>query len=493
MVAQAKDVDVFSATKARVRAREKDGYAALLGALQELGEKYQLLQSYAHGLEQRLGKTEKRVKRLRLHVVVLSPFTWPFVAVLKGFKALSSNFLRNSYLYRPKSRVNVARVAPIGEVPSNESRAVSILKALPGRLEGFTARARQLGDKPRIIILSLAHLGDFIVSLRAFEIIRNGFPDARISIICAEWNAAWAHKTGFFDEIVTFEFFTKMNREWAGPNKSHYARFEELGLGEYDLAIDLRHDIDTRPCLYRISARFRAGFWAPHETGYPPLDLLIPYVERVELPNVGQYSMDAGLRLELLASAVVCGFSARGHEPILRLLQNSITVEAKKYAVLALSAGDPIRYWSLKKFSALAKELIKRYDLDIVLLGGVVEKEDVHALAAMLPEGRVTVKVNMPLAALPDTIAPAAVFVGHGTGVTHLSAKLGVPTVALLAGVSPLDVWHPVGQKTIVLTGIVPCSPCGFKTVDQCGHNATCLSCVEVSDVLEAISSLIVA
>src|SRR5689334_12896542 len=41
----------------------------------------------------------------------------------------------------------------------------------------------------RILILKLDHLGDFITGLPAARQIREGFPDAKITLICSEWTA----------------------------------------------------------------------------------------------------------------------------------------------------------------------------------------------------------------------------------------------------------------------------------------------------------------
>jgi ADP-heptose:LPS heptosyltransferase len=348
-------------------------------------------------------------------------------------------------------------------------------------------------DKPTILILSLAHIGDFVLSLRALEKIRRGFPESQITLVSASWNAEWARKTGFFARVVSFDFFSKLHRNWNGPDPEVYDRFGTLSLSAYDIAVDLRHDPDTRPCLYRVEAKVRAGFEAPVEVGRPHLDLILPNVERLPLSNGMEYSLHAELRLELLADAVVNAYASRERVHPVSLLSPAATTKTapRPFAVLSFGAGDPIRCWSPKRFAEVARKLIGKRRLDIVLVGGSAEKEAVETVASNLPADRVTALIDEPLIDLPALIAKSSLLVGLGTGVTHLSATLGVPTVAILSGVSPLSVWRPVGPNVIALTGEMPCSPCIFREEKQCPFGVACLNAITPDHVMAAIDQLL--
>jgi ADP-heptose:LPS heptosyltransferase len=352
-----------------------------------------------------------------------------------------------------------------------------------------------IGDSPTIIILMLAHLGDFVVSLRELEIIRNGFPRSKITVVTAPWTAEWARMLGYFSEVFVFDFFPALNRDWRGPTKITYNKFSELPLGAYDIAIDLRHDSDTRPCLYRVNARFRIGYQAPPEANMPYLDLALPAVENIVVPGRGEFSLHAGLRLENLAFSVVKAFleNTGNCHPALNLVKNNQRESDKSYAIIAMSAGDTIRYWPIENYKALAEALIRDYDLDIVLVGGPAEADRINHLKERLSDARVRTAIGIPWGDLPTFTARARAFIGLGTGVTHLSTALGVPTVALLSGVSPLQVWRPLGPKAIALTGLMPCSPCGLRDESRCPFGVACLRTITPADVIEVVRELLAA
>jgi ADP-heptose:LPS heptosyltransferase len=391
---------------------------------------------------------------------------------------------------KPPTKAAKQRRRLIAKARLNPTAAIVLPRVV--ELPTLSSGSHGIPDKPTILILSLAHIGDFVLSLRALEKIRRGFPESQITLVSASWNAEWARRTGFFERVVSFDFFSKLNRNWNGPDPQVYDSFGTLSLSAYDIAVDLRHDPDTRPCLYRVDAKVRAGFEAPVEVGRPHLDLILPNIERLPLSNGMEYSLHAELRLELLADAVVNAYASRERVHPVSLLSPVATEKSSRpFAVLSLSAGDPIRCWPPKRFAEVARKLIGERRLDIVLVGGSAEKEAVETVASNLPADRVTAVVDLPLVDLPALIAQSSLLVGLGTGVTHLSATLGVPTVAILSGVSPLSVWRPVGPHVIALTGEMPCSPCIFREEKQCPFGVACLNAITSDHVTVAIDRLL--
>ncbi len=83
----------------------------------------------------------------------------------------------------------------------------------------------------------------------------------------------------------------------------------------------------------------------------------------------------------------------------------------------------------------------------------------------------------------------AAVYVGNDSGLMHLAAALGAPTVGIFGSSSPA--WTaPRGRRTAVVaaTGF-PCQPC-YRP--ECRHETFCLDTVSPEEVLAVASSLAV-
>lgn len=405
------------------------------------------------------------------------------------------------------------RLAPAGSIRDVVVRAMCrpIIDRLPvqRRLrliwdEGFIAKVeylRSLGvDNFRrvpiktIVILKLDHVGDLIVGMRALRTLREGFPDANITLVCGSWNEALAQRLGWFDRIVRFDFFTPLNRDWSGTPydlKSLYDLVAELELGHYDLAVDFRYDPDTRPCLYRLDARYRAGFSAPAEAGLPSLDLVVPISEGLPGGASGSSSLHADLRLQVLGAAVVSAFGTQKPHPARALLMHAAEVPTGRYAVIAVGAGDPIRCWPLDRYGELGRTLIARHGLDIVIVGGPSDQADVMALAAMLRPGPVRTVVAKPLVELAPLLAGAVLCICNGSGTSHLAAAVGVPTVCLLGGTNRMEVWHPAGPNVISIGGRTPCQPCGLRYAEDCPWDVACLTVIDTDIVVNACEELL--
>jgi ADP-heptose:LPS heptosyltransferase len=360
---------------------------------------------------------------------------------------------------------------------------------LPARGSG----SRQSFVRPKILVLQLAHIGDFVLSLRAVRKLRDGFPGADLTLVCAPWNVNWAREARLFDHVVAFDFFPLLNRDWSGATPDLFQRFETLALDLFDIAVDLRHDVDTRPCLYRVKAKVRAGYIAPIEAGFPPLDLMLPHVELLPLSDGQEYSLHAELRLELLADAVVSAFAERGAHPVLQLVRESEMPVQRSFVILAVSAGDSIRRWPQAQFIDLGRQIVGCFGLEVVVVGGSQERTFVDVIVDGLPANKARGRVDIPLTALASLVNEADMLIGHGSGVTHLAAALGKPTICLLSGVSPLDVWRPIGPKLINLVGATPCSPCYLKREQDCPFNVTCLTSISPNRVLAEMEKLLPA
>jgi heptosyltransferase III len=344
--------------------------------------------------------------------------------------------------------------------------------------DGAAPSGRLLPTRPRILVLKLDHIGDLVLAQPALRRLQEAFPDASFTLACGPWNVALAEVSGGFDRIVAFNVFDANRR--IDPHDA-VIRFAALNLGRYDLAIDLRHEPDTRSLLMAVDATWRAGFQAPAHAGGGHLDVVVPDSQDA-LRAAGAKPLHAEVRLEVLVAAVTASFGRRIAVPEPAPL-------TPPYAVLAPGAGAPIKRWPLERLSVLAAGLIAEHDLDIAIVGGEADIADGARLAAELPTERVRDLTGMlPLPALPALLRGARLFVGYDSGPTHLAAALGVPTVCVFAGVSDAAVWHPVGPAVTVIAGSAGCSPCRLTEARECPNQRACLTVISANAVLAGCS-----
>lgn len=150
---------------------------------------------------------------------------------------------------------------------------------LPRPADRSPIMAVSANQAPRTVIaFKMDHLGDFILAQPALANLRRAFPDAHLTLVCGEWNAGAAREMGIFDEVIGFSLFERnaaLNE--VTPLSDRLRALEDLLKGrEFDLAIDLRVDEDTRIVLKHVKARTRVGIG--RERDFPFLDIALPFI-----------------------------------------------------------------------------------------------------------------------------------------------------------------------------------------------------------------------
>jgi ADP-heptose:LPS heptosyltransferase len=102
-------------------------------------------------------------------------------------------------------------------------------------------------------------------------------------------------------------------------------------------------------------------------------------------------------------------------------------------------SGSPAKSWPPERFAAVVERLSP--DRPWLLVEGPADAENAAALAR---DPRAVVARSLPPRALGAVLASAGLFVGNDSGVSHLAAAWGAPTLALFGPTDPA-VWAPLG------------------------------------------------
>ena len=106
-------------------------------------------------------------------------------------------------------------------------------------------------------------------------------------------------------------------------------------------------------------------------------------------------------------------------------------------------SGSPRKNWPAERFAALAG----RERAPWLLVHGPADDAAVSVLGDV--PGAVVAR-DLPLRALASLLARAGAYVGNDSGITHLAAAAGAPTVALFGATDP-DTWAPIGPRVTVV------------------------------------------
>jgi ADP-heptose:LPS heptosyltransferase len=356
-------------------------------------------------------------------------------------------------------------------------------------------RAQDFSEQPRILILKLDHIGDFVLAMRPLKELREAWPKASITLVCGPWNVGLAKRAGLFDRIVPYAFFPESFGEFQKVSAYNYGDFAKIDLGDpFDIALDMRYYDETRPLLSIVDTKFRVGYTAGNLA--VPLDIELPAAETFSRKWAAKHEpLHDELRMMLLAAAVVSVFRAAKPHPLQHVMDAAPHdgLVDNQYIVVAPGAGTSAKMWPIESFVGLCVRLAKATNYDFVITGHNRDHESARMITTALPLGRARELLGGPVEQLPILLGKAALCIGNNSAPAHIAAQLGMPTICIFSGTNDYRIWQPIGPKVRTMHTPIGCSPCYLNRREDCPIAVRCLSSITVDQVTEIALDMLVA
>ncbi|MCZ7546121.1 MAG: WecB/TagA/CpsF family glycosyltransferase [Anaerolineae bacterium] len=312
----------------------------------------------------------------------------------------------------------------------------------------------------RILVVKLADIGDLLTATPALAALRETFPAARIDLLTTPHSAPVVHGTGLVDTVITFDKFA-----FDHPCDALRPANLAAALG---LAVRLRaRRYGTVVILHHLTTRFGAVKYAALAFAAAP--------RRVGLDNGrGWFLTDAarddgfGARHEVeYGLDVVALLGAHTLDPALRPPVGAACppLRNRRRPARRHPSGERgyslARRWDPASFAAVADALHEGHGARIVLVGTAAD--DVEAVRAQMQHAPLDLSGRTTLRALAALLRRADLFIGADSGVMHLAAAAGTPTVAIF-GPSNHRAWGPWSPHAParVVRSAPLCSPCSY-------------------------------
>lgn len=156
--------------------------------------------------------------------------------------------------------------------------------------------------------------------------------------------------------------------------------------------------------------------------------------------------------------------------------------------VVAPLSNDPLRDWPLDRYERVARLCLDKLDCKLDFIGTRGQRIAVNLVVRELPSHRCRnlcghLSWNQTVA----LIAQADCVVANNSGIAHLAANLGRPTISIFCGShSPLE-WMALGQRATVLTKRTACSPCAIGRIEECPFDRRCFTEIDPLVVFNTI------
>jgi hypothetical protein len=161
--------------------------------------------------------------------------------------------------------------------------------------------------------------------------------------------------------------------------------------------------------------------------------------------------------------------------------------QSARCVVVAPISNSTVRDWPLERYMTLIGLLMARLECRVVLVGAAGQRSRLSHICQHYGGDRRLVNLGgqTDWAGLAAVLRRADLVIANNSGVAHLAAACGRPTLAIYSGSHQPQEWGPRGDSVRAVTAAVSCSPCGYESLELCPHDHLCMKLVEPELVLE--------
>jgi heptosyltransferase-2 len=349
----------------------------------------------------------------------------------------------------------------------------------------------------RILIIKLISVGDVLFTTPAVRTLRLGFPKSHLTYLVGSWSRDVIEDNPNLDEIIVYDaprHSQDRGRAWLNT----LSCLRQLRRKKFDLAVIFHRTSFAGLLALLAGIPNRVGFdyqgqgrfltkKVAYEVGKHEVDRYLDVVRSLGISPAGLWtemqieSREQDYALELLY--------ANGLKPDERM-------------VVVLPGGGknpgtfmPTKRWPADRFARLIDEMVRRFQVKALLVGGPGDEEAVSTVVSQIKSQAVNLVGKTTFKQLAAVLQRCRLFIGGDSGPLHIAAAVGTPTVGIFGPSDPRLV-APRGEKHLAVWKKVSCSPCYWPDTVAAGHDFSeckegsreCMSAIQVEDVLAAVS-----
>lgn len=338
---------------------------------------------------------------------------------------------------------------------------------------------RETLPEKKILVIKLGAVGDVILATPSLRMLRERFPQAKISVLVDKGLSGLLTGAPCIDEIIPVDRrqFRKFSYLWQLA-----IRLRKEG---FDVSVDLQNSKWTHLLAWLSGAAERYGF-ARKPFGFF-LNRGETYPDTAEAPVKNQFRIlsKLGVRkldetLELWPDADACPRA----EALLG--EDFMNFKGRKIGfVMGSSPRWQTKRWPAANYSALAARLREENDCRIVLFGSAEDARELDGKFDPAMPGVLNLMGKTSLRDLIPVLREMDVVVTGDTAPLHVAAAVRARIVALFG---PTDSRRhmPPAQTGTVFQRNLPCQPC-YSGSCKIEDKLACLKKISVDEVFQAV------
>ena len=342
-------------------------------------------------------------------------------------------------------------------------------------------------------------MGDTIVALPSLHVLRQNFPEARITLLHERPSGSLVQVeqlldgSELIDDYMMYPVLSRNDRRATALLEMIRLLFH-LRWRQYDLLVhmavgDRTSWQDVRDRLFfrlaGIERQILSSEYRPPRSGDRPLPVVMQEADFL-LSCLGR----SGLRVPAAGTGCMdlCLGPSEAAEVARWERETGLAGDRRLRVAFGLASKMPAKRWPLDRYLVVARHLVDKCDIMPVAFGGAEDAAAAEQLIAVCGRGASACgKLGMrgAIRALRD----CRLYVGNDTGTMHMAAAAGVQCVAIFSARNPPGKWFPYGSGHRVHRVAVSCEGCYLDVCEI--ERMRCLTAIEPGEIIQSCEEIL--
>ncbi|MGN6181326.1 MAG: glycosyltransferase family 9 protein [Mucilaginibacter sp.] len=293
----------------------------------------------------------------------------------------------------------------------------------------------------KIGVFRALQLGDMLCAIPAIRALRSAYPDAEIILLGLPWAKSFTERfSEYFDGYIHFPGYPGLPEQSFDEEK--YQQFLiNINQEKFDLILQMQGDGSiVNEMIAQYGAKYTAGYKL--EGHYAPDNGLY-----IDYPNYGSEIDRHLLLMEFL------GIPSKGNQlefplsegDVMALDQLQLGIEPGRYVCIHPGSRGAWRQWPVEYFASLA-DFCTEQGYKVLITGTKEEAGIVQAVKDNMKDDAINIAGKTSIGAAAALIKDAAMLISNCTGVSHIAAAFGTPSIVISMDGEP-ERWGPVNKE----------------------------------------------
>ena len=341
-------------------------------------------------------------------------------------------------------------------------------------------------DFKNILIVRTDRMGDVVLTTASIKILRQAYPNAKISIIVSPGTKDLVEGNPYLDEVLIDDRKIE-NAGFLGFLKL----IQKLRKKKFDLAIVFHTKKRTNLICFLAGIPYRIGY-KNNKFGFL-LTHPIKDIRHLGIKHESEYCLDVLKHLDIETENKVELFlptHPKSEQWLHQFFKEKNISDKDRLVVIHAGASDPSRRWPEHYYADLIRHLIEKYNSKVVLIGDKSMQSISDKILSLVSGPVFDLSGQTTMSHLVSLIRRCDLLISNDSGPVHLASGVSAPVVAIFTrnqpGINP-ERWRPLGPKIRVVS-VPRNTEISFAKAKE--MDAKYLEMIRMEEVLEAVDAI---